>query len=751
MKTLVRHFCLLAVTVLFTLPVFAQAPHGFNYQAIVRDNTGTILSNRTVSIRLGILRGEEGIILYEETHQVTSNAFGLVTLNIGQGTPVSGSFDAIDWANFEAWLRVEMDVDGGSTYVEMGISPLLSVPYAMYAASGNTGPQGPQGDPGPQGEPGPQGPQGDPGPQGIQGDPGPQGPQGDPGPQGPEGPPTILADGAEPGNTSFWNGTNWVIDNSNIFNNGDNVGINTTTPEGKLHIKGSANTSQLIIQADTTQTNLNPILKIEDGHGMGLFSLHTDHPDNIFIGLSAGENNNAPGGGQNNVFVGHSAGFSTTSGGGNVGVGSQSLMANTFGFNNTGTGNWSLLSNTMGWSNVAIGTFAMHDNSVGYQNTAVGLSTLFHNSSGNLNTAVGVEALYNNNGDQNTAVGIFALRGNNDGTGNTAVGTNALTSNNTGIRNAAVGLNVMRMNTEGADNSALGYEALAANTLGNSNVALGARSMYANTTGFANAAVGLLSLFSNTGGFLNTAIGPEAMYYNKEGYSNTAVGADALFKNTSGIYNTSVGDASMVENTSGSFNTAVGKSASFPDTALLNTTCLGFMSGGVVHANNRVEIGNTSVSVIAGQVGFSTYSDARIKDNVRADVPGLSFISQLRPVTYNLNIHRENAMLEANGKLTSPDWQGKYDIEKIKMTGFLAQEVEQAAQAAGYDFSGIQKPENPEELYSLRYADFVVPLVKAVQELNTQNQNQQILIQELQKQNEELQAQLEEIKKRLGM
>jgi hypothetical protein len=108
-------------------------------------------------------------------------------------------------------------------------------------ADGAQGPVGPQGEPGPQGvagpagadgAQGPTGPQGDPGPQGAQG---PAGPQGEPGPQGPQG---LLPNGTAAGNTPYWNGTNWVINSNNIFNNGGNVGIGTNTPDAKLEVNG---------------------------------------------------------------------------------------------------------------------------------------------------------------------------------------------------------------------------------------------------------------------------------------------------------------------------------------------------------------------------------------------------------------------------------------------------------------------------------------------------------------------------------
>jgi hypothetical protein len=129
-------------------------------------------------------------------------------------------------------------------------------------------------------------------------------------------------------------------------------------------------------------------------------------------------------------------------------------------------------------------------------------------------------------------------------------------------------------------------------------------------------------------------------------------------------------------------------------------------SGAVLAESNRIEIGNTSVSWIGGQVNWAVYSDARIKANIKEDVPGLSFINKLRPVTYNLNIHRQNEMIYKGARKDDAQWEGKYDIEKIKMSGFLAQDVEKAAKETGYDFSGVQKPENPDDLYSLRLLRF---------------------------------------------
>jgi hypothetical protein len=255
------------------------------------------------------------------------------------------------------------------------------------------------------------------------------------------------------------------------------------------------------------------------------------------------------------------------------------------------------------------------------------------------------------------------------------------------------------------------------------NVAVGYRALKGsdipgNNTGMHNTALGSNSLLDNTSGDYNSATGSNALVDNTTGDYNLANGYQALFKNTTGYGNTAVGAQSNYYNTVGFNNTAIGKSAWFLTNNLSNTTCIGYFSGGQVEASNRIEIGNPSVSWIGGQMNWGTYSDRRIKDNVRADVPGLDFINRLRPVTYNLNIHRQNEMV---GKGEDEEWEGKYDIEQIRMTGFIAQEVEQAAHDVDYDFSGVQKPPKENELYSLRYAEFVMPLVKAVQELSQEN------------------------------
>jgi hypothetical protein len=118
--------------------VLAQVTDRMNYQAVARDVSGNILANQSISIRLTVEDGSGGAALYVETHNPTTNQFGLFTLKVGGGSVVSGVYSTIDWSVGNHWLKVEMDPAGGSNYTDMGESQLLSVPYANYAASGGT-------------------------------------------------------------------------------------------------------------------------------------------------------------------------------------------------------------------------------------------------------------------------------------------------------------------------------------------------------------------------------------------------------------------------------------------------------------------------------------------------------------------------------------------------------------------------------------------------------------------------------------
>lgn len=112
--------------------VFSQAPQSIPYQAVVRNTYGSILANAAVTITFKIHDATtNGTVVYEETHATTTNAQGLVSLNVGGGTAVTGTFSGIQWGTGNKFLQVLMNA--GSGVVDLGTQQMMSVPYALYA------------------------------------------------------------------------------------------------------------------------------------------------------------------------------------------------------------------------------------------------------------------------------------------------------------------------------------------------------------------------------------------------------------------------------------------------------------------------------------------------------------------------------------------------------------------------------------------------------------------------------------------
>ena len=113
---------------------FAQAPQEMSYQAIVRNSSNQLVVTHAVGMKISILQtSATGTAVYVETQVPTTNANGLVTIEIGSGTVISGTFTAINWANGPYFIQTETDPSGGTSYTITGTSQLLSVPYALYA------------------------------------------------------------------------------------------------------------------------------------------------------------------------------------------------------------------------------------------------------------------------------------------------------------------------------------------------------------------------------------------------------------------------------------------------------------------------------------------------------------------------------------------------------------------------------------------------------------------------------------------
>ncbi|MCG3175458.1 MAG: hypothetical protein MOGMAGMI_00387 [Candidatus Omnitrophica bacterium] len=499
--------------------------------------------------------------------------------------------------------------------------------------------------------------------------------------------------------------------------------------------------------------------------------------------------------GTGNAALGYLALRGVTTHSNNTAIGHSSLssLSNT-GVSNTAVGTNALLVNTSGSHNVAIGHNAGDALTTGSNNVCIGYNANTTGSTVIGVTAVGSSALAVNTSSYNTAVGFESLDSNTSGTDNTAIGKSALGSNVSGTQNTAVGSDALLVNTA-TGNTAVGYASLDANTSGSANVALGTNALSSNTTGNNNTAIGYNAMASGVPGSGNTAVGRDALLvctssnltalgYNamKAATSSTgctAVGNDALISLTTGNSNTAVGRSSLYNETTGENNTAVGQVSLYLQNGKSDNTALGFNT--VINTyENCVAIGAHVVGGFTGnyQVRFGdrdvyatsfTPSDIRDKTDIRDTVLGLDFIKAVRPVDYIWDkredyipqppqIQRptppeENATQEEldgynlqlqNYNDTISAWEeGVKLVNVIKdgskkrvryHHGVIAQEIKDIITNTGVDFGGFQHHSFDgigQDAMSMNYDEFIAPLIKSVQELNTIIEQKDTQIQDL--------------------
>ena len=463
---------------------------------------------------------------------------------------------------------------------------------------------------------------------------------------------------------------------------------------------------------------------------------------NTAVGASALENNL---GGFDNTAIGFEAMNSNAGGTKNTALGSKALM-NSISSNNTAIGSESMKTHTSGSNNTAVGNRSMADGNNAQYVTAIGANSLTSNT-GNYNTAVGYGTmLINTDGFENTAVGANAISGNTTGDRNVALGFEALFSNSSTSELTALGYHALRDNTDGIGNTGVGFASLRDNTTGNYNTALGHASLIANT-GSNNTASGYQALSSNTSGHDNSAIGYFSLKNNDLGWGNVSIGSLAMEDNTDGFNNVAIGETAMYNLTSGEGNIAIGANAFSTAGAFDICTSIGYNAGGghgnstalgyatILSASDQIRLGNSLVTSIGGYAAWTNVSDGRFKKNVREDVPGLEFIKKLNPVTYNYD-HNAIRQYHNSKGWNYPDDKFNLNENTGTLSGFIAQEVKEAAEELNYDFSGVDQPKNENDFYGLRYASFVVPIVKSIQEMDEKIENQAELIDLLKKQNE---------------
>lgn len=684
---------IIITAVLLMAKAFAQAPQKMSYQAVIRDASSVLVTSATVGMRISVLQGSStGTAVYMETQTPTSNANGLVSLEIGVGTIVTGTFSGIDWSAGPYFIKTETDPTGGTTYTISGTSELLSVPYALHAKTAESIIGGI-----------------------IETD------------------PIFIISPANGINTSDitnWNNkldaevdgsvTNEIqalsISNDTIYlSNGGFVklpaGFNGqyssltgaptnvsafTNDAGYLasftEVDGSVTNElqALSISNDTVYLSNGGFIKLPATNAWSLNGNNGTVDGTNFIGttdnvsLSFKVNNQKAGridhliyntsfgyqagnlttAGNNNTATGYRALYLNATGNNNTANGSGALYSN-IGFNNTANGMNALYFNTTGAGNTGNGASALFFNITGNNNTANGYQALYSNTSGSNNTANGMGALYNNTGNDNTASGYRALYLNTTGTGNSASGYQAGYSNSTGNNNTANGYRALYLNATGVNNTANGMGALYSN-IGTNNTANGMNALYLNTSGADNTATGTTALFSNSTGTNNTANGFRSLYNNTASH-NSALGSYSLEDNTGG-YNTALGSYAYRNNTTGNYNTIIGSQAGENNLTGSSNVFIGYAAGYNETGSNKLYIANhpTNTPLIygdfaTGNVGIGTTTSGEkltVAGTIESTTGGIKLpdANVINGISY--------AQLEANSQTfpanswTSVNWSG---------------------------------------------------------------------------------------------
>jgi hypothetical protein len=611
---IIKKVFLLGLFLSFVISVKGQNSN-IPFQGIALDNQNKALSQKTIGLKLSLLDGSStGTLVYAERHTSTTDNFGLFQLNIGEGTALTSTFSAIDWSKSNYYVKVEMDLLGGTNYTVNTVTKLGYAPFAFYAQTAKSlttiGGQNLA--------------IGEHAMVGLQ-----------------TGVNNVAigyasmfqSSGAASKNTFV--GVRTGEYNTADFNTGigfESLSRNTT---------GTANTAlgALSLGANTTasanvaigQSSLGRTTSGGNNTTVGNESMlsNTTGYSNVAIGNQAMRNastaywnvaigdqallspsgtvnrvvaigqeamRNAAAGVNNAIMIGERAGY-VNAAQGNIGIGNYALNATTSGAYNTAIGNPSMERNTTGSRNTAVGQSTLIYNTIGSNNSVLGHGAMASNTTGYDNVAVGTYSMDGNlTGNQNVAIGKHSLQDNMIGSNNTSVGTNSMYSNTTGSSNTVLGSDALKANTSGASNVAIGANALQLNTAGSNNVAIGGNTLKSmgGPAAEGNIAIGANALSSATSIRGNTAVGLASMMNLNLGNDNTTLGEGTLMLQTIGTGNTAIGSAAMREATnSAEKSVSVGVRAG-EKIAGLGNTFLGYEAGGLNTGSANVFVGYTA-------------------------------------------------------------------------------------------------------------------------------------------------------------
>ncbi|MBI5540120.1 MAG: tail fiber domain-containing protein [Bacteroidia bacterium] len=602
--------CLIVVT------TFAQVPQTFQYQAVIRDVSGTAMVNQSVNFQISILSGSvTGTAVYVETHTASTNAYGIVALNIGSGIPVTGTLSSINWESASHFIKVEADPTGGTSYLDMGTTQLLSVPYALNSLKAN---QAVSADNATNANNAAHSVSSDyatvAGTANYVGGTGIDITGSTVTNTSPDQTVTLTQGGATTisgtypnftiSSTDLNSGTPGGLNKSIQFNNagvfGGNSNLMWDNSNERLGIGLSNPSGRMVVQGSATALATEPLFEVKNKSGQTVFVVYEDSV-NVFV--------------NDDVIQSNRGGFAVS--------GRNNAKAFTNKYLHVTPDNSKI------WTKDTLTGF-------GIKNIGTSTKTSYMQLTPN-NYLIGHE----------TGINIT-----------------------TGKYNSFIGYQAGYLNTVGYNNYFFGYRAGYSNIDGYSNIFIGDSCGFANTSGYWNTANGYKAMKVNTTGWNNTAIGVFALYKNTSGNYNTGVGLDALYSNTTGQSNVAIGFNALLVCNGGNNNTAIGTSA-YSSGTFFNSTAIG--SNTVITANNQVALGNNSITTFycmgayvgtvgvtnrdlfvdnTGKIGYVA-SSKRYKNSI-SDMENINWLYDLRPVNYCYN----------------------NDDTKRKQYGLIAEEVE---------------------------------------------------------------------------
>ena len=620
MKSLfIKKFKLLIGLFIISFISLAQSPESMNYQAVMRNSSGTIIANQSVGIRIKILQGSaNGSAVYNETFNPTTNAYGMVSLQIGTGSVVSGTFSSIDWGNNSYFVETAADILGGSNYSVISTTQFMSVPYALYAKSAGSSP----------------------------------------------------AD------------NDWTESGNNIFRSSGNVGIGTTNPSSKLDVNGTGSfTGDLISGGDITTGNngklilwrggiQDPYIRHVSNKSIGFFTVDSEKM-RIAEGGNVGISTTNPSSkldvnGDINLTgdlkingvaqtFGGSSGLEQITENGNTGfrlTGSDPNNFGDIGANSTDLSTQDEASSTRGATAPNAFAAGRRTTASGWHATALGsnsvasgdnsIAVIGGTASGSSSNAIGVQTIAS--GQFSTSIGVGATA---SGERSTAIGSNVTASAN---RSTAIG---------GDGTIASGDHSLA---MGQGNIASGNNSVAIGdaTTASGNISTSMGYITQATGG-ISTAMGGNTQ---ATAFASTAMGNETK---ANGAYSTSMGRHSTA---SASYSTAMGF-----DTDAESAGCLAIGRYNIGGGNPTTWDSNDPAFEIGNGVNASNRSNAfQVLQNGNTTINGqLTLSDRSSSITFPNSDGSSGQVLQTNGSGTL-SWSsisigGSSGLEQITENG----------------------------------------------------------------------------------